>query len=166
MDYCRYKKTFKCFRFSWDDELLDLFEENMNDPNLNPGFDLDAFRDAQLDLHNYYRSLHGAPPMTRNETYVYHSIPYHTSYDTIPYHTIPCHTILYTVLSHILYHMTHCLSSRLTNHAQEFAEILAANDTGLAHCNDKVGCNRFGAGENLAFARGGTSAEINATKAW
>ena len=63
------KQSFECFRFAFDEEIFsDLFE--MNDPNLNPGFDLDAWRDAQLDLHNYYRSLHGAPPMTRNETYV------------------------------------------------------------------------------------------------
>ncbi|CAB3985204.1 cysteine-rich secretory -2 [Paramuricea clavata] len=37
-----------------------------NDANLNPGFDINAFRLDQLNLHNYYRSLHGVPAMTRN----------------------------------------------------------------------------------------------------
>ena len=47
-----------------DDEL---FESVMNDPNLNPGFNIEAFRQDQLDLHNYYRSLHMAQPMTRDD---------------------------------------------------------------------------------------------------
>ncbi|XP_028406918.1 A disintegrin and metalloproteinase with thrombospondin motifs 16-like [Dendronephthya gigantea] len=37
-----------------------------NDANLNEGFDIDAFRLDQLNLHNYYRSLHGVPAMTRD----------------------------------------------------------------------------------------------------
>ena len=41
-----------------------------NDANLNPGFDIEAFRLDQLNLHNYYRSLHGVPPMTRDAEYV------------------------------------------------------------------------------------------------
>ena len=37
-----------------------------NDANLNAGFNIDAFRLDQLNLHNYYRSLHGVPAMTRD----------------------------------------------------------------------------------------------------
>ena len=37
-----------------------------NDANLNPGFDINAFRLDQLNLHNYYRFLHGVPAMTRD----------------------------------------------------------------------------------------------------
>ena len=55
------------FSFALDDSV---FKNEMNDPNLNPGFDLEAFRTGQLDLHNHYRLLHGAPLMTRNERYV------------------------------------------------------------------------------------------------
>ena len=39
-----------------------------NDANLNSGFDINAFRLNQLNLHNYYRSLHGVPLMTRDAT--------------------------------------------------------------------------------------------------
>ena len=45
-----------------------LNELTENDANLNPGFDIDAFRLDQLNLHNYYRSLHGVPLMTRDAT--------------------------------------------------------------------------------------------------
>ena len=38
--------------------------------NLNPGFDLEGFRQNQLDLHNHYRQLHGVAVMTRDNTYV------------------------------------------------------------------------------------------------
>ncbi|XP_028406916.1 uncharacterized protein LOC114529346 isoform X2 [Dendronephthya gigantea] len=56
-------------RFDFEDEIFDdLLKQQLNDPNLNPGFDLDAFRQNQLNLHNYYRSLHGVPAMTLNET--------------------------------------------------------------------------------------------------
>lgn len=43
----------------------DIFEElTQNDANLNEGFDLNAFRVNQLNLHNYYRNKHGVPLMT------------------------------------------------------------------------------------------------------
>ncbi len=59
------------FRFAFDDQIFrELLENELNDANLNPGFNLEAFRDAQLQLHNYYRSLHGAPLMSRDEEYV------------------------------------------------------------------------------------------------
>lgn len=45
-----------------------LKELTENDANLNPGFDIDAFRADQLKLHNYYRGLHGVPAMTRDAT--------------------------------------------------------------------------------------------------
>lgn len=48
----------------------ELFEGEMNDANLNPGFDIEAFRQQQLDLHNHYRSLHGVQPMSRDSVYV------------------------------------------------------------------------------------------------
>ena len=48
----------------------EFFEGKLNDPNLNPGFSIEAFRQDQLDLHNHYRSLHGAPPMARDDEYV------------------------------------------------------------------------------------------------
>ena len=35
-----------------------------NDPNLNPGFDLNAFRIDQLNLHNHYRRIHRVPQMS------------------------------------------------------------------------------------------------------
>ena len=35
-----------------------------NDPNLNPGFDHNAFRIDQLNLHNHYRRIHRVPKMT------------------------------------------------------------------------------------------------------
>ncbi|CAB4007158.1 Hypothetical predicted protein [Paramuricea clavata] len=36
--------------------------------NLNPGFNLEAFRQDQLDLHNHYRQLHGVSLMTKDDT--------------------------------------------------------------------------------------------------
>jgi hypothetical protein len=38
------------------------------DANLDDGFDIDAFRTEQLNLHNNYRALHGVPLMTMNQT--------------------------------------------------------------------------------------------------
>lgn len=68
------------YPYSNDDELFEnqelngpnlddgeLFKSVMSDPNLNPGFSIEEFRQDQLDLHNHYRSLHGAQPMTRDE---------------------------------------------------------------------------------------------------
>ena len=48
----------------------ELFDGEMNDANLNPGFNIEAFRQQQLDLHNHYRSLHGVPAMTKDNKYV------------------------------------------------------------------------------------------------
>ena len=59
------------FRFALDDETFnEMLENDLYDANLNPGFNLETFRNDQLQLHNYYRSLHGAPPMSRDEEYV------------------------------------------------------------------------------------------------
>lgn len=62
----------KNFREIFDelDALDEIFTQTSNDANLSPGFDINAYRQNQLDLHNYYRSLHGAPLMTKNDTYV------------------------------------------------------------------------------------------------
>ena len=49
----------------YDDYYTQLFE---NDPNLNAGFDIEAFRQHQLDLHNYYRYKSGVPLMTLDYT--------------------------------------------------------------------------------------------------
>ena len=38
------------------------------DANLDPGFDINAFRTEQLNLHNHYRALHGVPLMTLDQT--------------------------------------------------------------------------------------------------
>lgn len=48
----------------------ELWEGEMNDANLNPGFDIEAYRQQQLDLHNHYRSLHGVQAMTKDDEYV------------------------------------------------------------------------------------------------
>lgn len=48
-----------------------LTEIKSNDANLNPGFDINQFRAGQLQLHNYYRSLHEVAPMTRDERYIF-----------------------------------------------------------------------------------------------
>ncbi|XP_046839089.1 uncharacterized protein LOC124433373 [Xenia sp. Carnegie-2017] len=50
------------------DALDEILTQASNDANLSPGFDINAYRQNQLDLHNYYRSLHGAPLMTKNDT--------------------------------------------------------------------------------------------------
>lgn len=63
--------------FRFEEEMFKVvLDKQMNDANLNPGFSLDTFRENQLDLHNYYRSLHGGPPMTENAVYVSYTSPF------------------------------------------------------------------------------------------
>ena len=74
------------FRLPFNENVFDEFLENkeinnpnfkdellggeMNDANLNPGFDIEAYRQQQLDLHNHYRSLHKVQSMTKDDEYV------------------------------------------------------------------------------------------------
>lgn len=51
----------------FEDYYTQLFE---NDANLNAGFNIEKFRQHQLDLHNYYRHKHGVPLMTLDSTCV------------------------------------------------------------------------------------------------
>ena len=65
MSYFQSFDTLLCRFAFYDDYYTQLFE---NDPNLNEGFDMEAFRQHQLDLHNYFRHLHEVPLMTLDST--------------------------------------------------------------------------------------------------
>ena len=48
--------------------LFQIFTTVAGKPYLNPGFNLNAFYQDQLNLHNYYRAKHGVPMMTLDST--------------------------------------------------------------------------------------------------